>query len=295
MRCGAFVRVLVGLALFAAAAPSPRAFAGDRDLWDPLTGKPEPMPSRPARAIASPASASPTPSPSTFDPSGAQDNSEMVRIPAGSFLMGSNDQWNDERPVHKVWIDEFLLDKFEVTNRRYAIFLTASRRAAPTYWEDERFNRPEQPVIGVSWEDAAAFCKWAGKRLPSEAEWERAARGGLEGKTYPWGDGDPVGRAWFGQTGDNAGPLRVGQLPPNGFGLHDMAGNVCEWCQDWGDENYYAHSEPKNPRGPRTGTERIARGGSWGPGEKFLRCALRYRFDPKSRHAYVGFRCALSP
>ena len=262
--------------------------AGDRDLWDPLTGRP---PAPPPRAVrGSPGAVAPVGGP-------ALDVAEQMSVPAGSFLMGSNapGSWNDERPVHAVWVDAFLMDRHEVTNRRYAAFLQDTGRAKPTFWEDDRFNNPDQPVVGVSWDDAAAFCRWAGKRLPTEAEWERAARGGLEGKTYPWGDQEPGGRACFGLAGETAAPCGVGQYAPNGFGIYDLAGNVAEWCADWGDEEYYAHSEPRNPRGPATGTERIVRGGSYGPGAALLRCAGRTRVNPAQREAYIGIRCVKSP
>lgn len=264
---------------------------GDRDLWDPVTGRPPPAPRRGTRhGTASPAGAQA----GSAAPSSIHDAAEMVQIPAGEFLMGSRRGWDDEQPVHKVHLDAFLMDRFEVTNKRYRNFLAATGRPPPAFWEYEAFNDPDQPVVGVSWDDATAFAQWAGKRLPTEAEWERAARGELDGKPYPWGDEEPAGRACYGLTGDNAEPCAVGQYKPTGFGLYDMAGNVAEWCEDWAAADYYAKSEPRNPKGPPTGTERIVRGGSYGPGNENLRCALRMRFKPSAREAYVGFRCVRS-
>jgi sulfatase modifying factor 1 len=263
------------------------ALGGDRDLWDPLTGRPPAAARRSPRAMPSGASVSGT-------VVSAHDVAEMVQVPAGEFLMGSKKGWNDEQPVHKVHVDAFLMDRFEVSNKRYKAYLTATGRVAPAFWDYDAFSAPDQPVVGISWEEAAAFAQWAGKRLPTEAEWERAARGDLESKTYPWGDEEPAGRACFGLTGDNAEPCAIGQYRPNAFGLHDMAGNVAEWCADWAADDYYAKSEPKNPKGPPSGTERIVRGGHYGPGNENLRCALRMRFKPTQREPYVGFRCVKS-
>lgn len=163
---------------------------------------------------------------------------EFVAIPSGEFQMGSNDGYNDERPVHIVKVASFQMSKHLITNAQYRKFVEATGHRAPKYWNDDRFNQPNQPVVGVSWHDAQAFCEWAGGKLPTEEEWEYAARGGLVGKKYPWGDEPPdETRANYGMNVGNSSP--VGSYPPNGYGLYDMAGNVWEWCQDEYDPDAY--------------------------------------------------------
>lgn len=220
-----------------------------------------------------------------------KDGSVMVRIPAGEFEMGSTNGLQDEAPFHKVWVDSFWIDQSEVTNRRFKRFVDATGYGKPPFWGDPRFDGDGQPVVGVSWVDAGKFCQWAGKRLPTEAEWEKAARGGLGSKTYPWGDDPPKDRAWFGFTWEKGHPSEVGKFPTNGYGLRDMAGDVAEWCLDWYDPSYYRRSPPRNPRGPDLGTTRIARGGSWSDGTDSLRCASRHYFPPTIKSNMVGFRC----
>jgi formylglycine-generating enzyme required for sulfatase activity len=156
----------------------------------------------------------------------------MTLIPGEYFSMGSNDGSGAERPPHRVWLDTFYIDKYEVTNHKYAEFLKATGHPRPAFWENDRYNSPDQPVVGVSWDDAVAYCKWAGKRLPTEAEWEKAARGGADGRKFPWGDEEPKGKAAFGQDMNTGRPAPVGKYQPNGYGLYDMAGNVWEWCVD---------------------------------------------------------------
>jgi formylglycine-generating enzyme len=226
----------------------------------------------------------------------AADDEQMVLIPAGEFRMGRNDRRDAEKPVHKMYVDAFLMDKHEVTNRRYRKFLEATRHRKPKYWNNPRFNRDEQPVMGVNWNDAVAFCAWAGKRLPTEAEWEKAARGGLEGKEYSWGNENPKGRACCELDSDKGQPQAVGSYPPNGYGLFDMTGNVCEWCSDWFGEDYYKASPSKNPAGPLSGTSRVIRGGAWYDYCTFsgLRCTLRCSRYPTTREDDLGFRCVKS-
>lgn len=158
-------------------------------------------------------------------------------------------------------------------------------------------NAPNQPVVGVNWNDAKAFADWAGERLPTEAEWEKADRGGLVGKKYPWGDTLTNNDANFGGAGGKDkwdGTAPVGSFAPNGYGLYDMAGNVWEWCADWYDGNYYANSPKSNPTGPSSGQYKVLRGGSCDSSDDYMRTAYRNYSDPGSTEYYLsfGFRCA---
>ena len=197
--------------------------------------------------------------------------------------MGSADGEENERPVHRVWVDAFAIAPYAVTNAEYAEF------APPPCRDDPRFNDPRQPVVGVSWDDAVRYCEWRGVRLPTEAEWELAARGGAEGRRYPWGDAmpDDAARAL-------SGPDCVGRRAPNGFGLYDMCENVHEWCADWYAADWYAVSPERNPRGPESGARRASRGGWWRHRIKVSRCAARSSLPPEFRYNDYGFRLARS-
>lgn len=252
----------------------------------------------------------------------AQPPEGMVLIPAGPFQMGSTTGDVDEAPVHTVELDAFYIDQHEVTNAEYQAFVTATGYPAPrgigytaVYellkhdyepWRDSGFNHPHQPVTTVTWFDAVAYCEWAGKRLPTEAEWEKAARGDLEDARYPWGSAEPDNTAanfadsqtefeWR-STNVNDGFLftaPVGTFPPNGYGLFDMAGNVWEWCADWYSPTYYAESPRRNPKGPYTGERRVLRGGTWYRAAHTLRNAERVSDFPENSLNVVGFRCAM--
>jgi len=223
-----------------------------------------------------------------------KDGAPMVLIPAGEFQMGSDDE-DDEKPVHTVYIDAFYMDKYEVTNAQYKKFMDATGYKAPHDWNDPRYNIPNHPVVGISWYDAVAYCKWAGKRLPTEAEWEKAARGGLIGKNYPLGDNITNDDANYIGTGGRDiwnGTSPVGSFPPNGYGLYDMAGNVCEWCSDWYDSGYYEKSPKSNPKGPDSGNSNVVRDGSWIKIGPILRLANRGYLEPTSNDSIIlGFRC----
>lgn len=231
------------------------------------------------------------------DDSVGRDGAPMVLIPAGEFQMGSDDGDSDEKPVHTVYLDAFYMDVYEVTNAQYKKFMDATGHKAPEYWDDSRFNDPKQPVVGVSWYDAKAYADWAGKRLPTEAEWEKAARGGLIGKKYPWGNGiGPNAANYRGVSRDSRDVWKytapVGKFPPNDYGLYDMAGNVWEWCADWYDKSYYARSPRRNPTGPNSGSRRVLRGGSWDTSNDYLlRVAGRSYDGPSYPLDYYGFRC----
>jgi formylglycine-generating enzyme len=222
---------------------------------------------------------------------------ELVTIPGAWFLMGSESGQDNERPVHTVWVDTFLLAKRQVTNAEYALFLNDTGSAQPACWTDPDFNHPQQPVVAVSWFDAAYYCEWLSDacgnlyRLPSEAEWEYAARGGLQGKLFPWGDDPPQARPGYAERWQQ-GPERVGLSSPNAFGLYEMCENVHEWCSDWFDPGYYRQSPDHNPPGPAAGTRKSSRGGSWRHHVKISRCAARSSIPPEFQYADYGFRVA---
>ena len=223
----------------------------------------------------------------------------LVWIPEGSFRMGSESGQDCERPVHRVWVDSFCIAACQVTNADYAGFLSATSAPPPPFWSDPHFNHPEQPVVALSWFDAIAYCAWLTQqtgrdfRLPTEAEWERAARGGVEGSLYPWGDAPPQSLTHYDQRWKH-GPEPVRQSAPNAFGLFNMCDNVHEWCSDWYDPNYYSSSPESNPRGPEHGTRRASRGGSWRHHIKVSRCSARSSIPPEFQYADYGFRVAAS-
>jgi len=222
---------------------------------------------------------------------------DFVRVPEGWFQMGSDEGQDDERPVHSVWVDAFGLAVYPVTRDRYEAFLHATGHEPPREW-DSQPAALDLPVVGVSWLDAQAYCAWqtgAGHavRLPTEAEWERAARGGRDGARYPWGDAIPE---WIpgGGRGPLAGPWPVTLGEPNAFGLFGIAANIHEWCADWHAADYYAVSPGRNPAGPPTGRRRVSRGGSWRHAVTISRCAARSKIDPSFRYTDYGFRLAES-
>jgi formylglycine-generating enzyme required for sulfatase activity len=223
---------------------------------------------------------------------------ELVSIPAGSFLMGCDQGQENERPVHRVSLDSFAIGKFPVTNREYRLCVEDKAAAPPPFWSDPMFSHPDQPVVGVTWDEATAYCRWlSGRerqvyRLPTEAEWERAARGNLERALYPWGDASPSERGYSGIDPRTGGPPRAGAGAPNGFGLYDMSEGVHEWCSDYYAYDYYRHSPGKNPQGPAGGQRRASRGGSWRHRVKFSRCAARSSLPPGFKYADYGFRVA---
>jgi len=216
----------------------------------------------------------------------------MVLVPAGEALLGSDSGDDDERPARRIFIDAFYIDKYEVTVAQYRRFLQATGHRKPYGWGAEHFSADDQPVVGVSWYDAAAYCKWAGKRLPTEAEWEKAARGS-EGFVYPWGNKWQEGMC-VGDTPGLSHPERVGSLPQGAspFGVMDMAGNVWEWCADWYDPGYYAVRPLRDPEGPARGDAKVIRGGSWIDSARQLRSSNRYYSHPDVRYNGIGFRCA---
>ncbi|HEY3306079.1 MAG TPA: formylglycine-generating enzyme family protein [Candidatus Binatia bacterium] len=224
----------------------------------------------------------------------------MIPIPEGDFLMGSEDGMDNEKPVHRVWVDGFSIGKFPVTNREYRIFVEQTKSVPPPFCLEPMFSHPEKPVVGVSWHHATAYCSWLSERtektfrLPTEAEWERAARGGRESRKYPWGDVTPEERGYAGYDLEHGGPERVGANQPNGFGLYDISASVHEWCSDFYDPSYYQISPEKNPSGPSSGPRKVSRGGSWRHKIKFSRCAARSSLNPAFKYADYGFRAAMN-
>jgi formylglycine-generating enzyme required for sulfatase activity len=221
----------------------------------------------------------------------------MIRLPGGEFRMGQEDGRDDERPVHSVYVSAFGLAQTQVTNAQYDLFCNQTGRLPPRFRRQTEFNQPDHPVVGPSWHDAVAFCEWLTTltqerfRLPTEAEWEWAARGGLEGRLYPWGDEAVTDRENY-RTRWRTGPEPVGTSAPNGYGLFDMCENVHEWCSDWYHPNYYSVAPYENPRGEEVGTRRASRGGSWRHHIKIARCAARSSIPPAFQYAEYGFRVA---
>lgn len=258
------------------------------------------------------------------------DNSSIALVPGGTFFMGSGDESGhsyEESPRHKVYVNSFYMDKHETSNAQFARFLNALTDARTmnedlrASWivirndlavDDKKDWWPTEialengvysplpgfenyPVVSVSWFAADAYCKWSGKRLPTEAEWEKAGRGGLEGKEYPWGDELPtVGVNYKKVWKNNAYPAPVeanNSFNPNGYGLYNMAGNVAEWCSDWYNAYYYRSSPSENPKGPETGISKVTRGGSWASNYSSVRVGFRNYSFPAALNSGVGIRC----
>ena len=252
---------------------------------------------------------------------------ELVQIPVGPFLMGSDEGDAHQRPQHIVALDAYLVGACPVTNAEYARFVRATARRSPGVWElpaisqfasDDSFRewaapygwvgteppagKLDHPVVLVSYEDASEYCRWLKHetgwafRLPTEAESEKAARGGLEGKPFPWGDGLGATNAAF--LADPSLKARMGtraakSFPPNGYGVFDAAGNVWTWVADWYRADYYSVSDPRNPRGPASGSLRLLRGGAWtSADQRYLRCACRHAVPPDTYSYSIGFRVA---
>ncbi|MGE5236152.1 MAG: formylglycine-generating enzyme family protein [Acidobacteriota bacterium] len=266
---------------------------------------PPPSSSSPLAAAAAPTAVAPPPPPPgrvataatagtrrSFPPSG----SEMAWVPPGTFEMGAvrgdGSGFADEQPRHEVALTRgFWIDTTEVTFAEYRRFAEAAGAAMPRLpnWADDT-----HPVVNVTWQNAVDYCRWTGGRLPTEAEWEYAARGGTSGLRYPWGDDISHDDANFDGTGGRdqwakSSPVR--SFPPNGFGLYDVAGNAWEWTADWYEDRYYAHSPASDPTGPEVGRARVVRGGCWTSDPGRLRASYRFSLDPSDSQVSVGFRC----
>jgi sulfatase modifying factor 1 len=246
---------------------------------------------------------------SSADVSQGLDGAPMVMIPAGVFTMGSDDGPQNERPAHIVTLDAYYIDRYEVTLSLYRKFLEEGNHDAPPTWDDEAATTVgDRPAIGMRWESAAAYCRWARKRLPTEAEWEKAARG-TDGRRYPWGEMQPFvdianynRGMWVSEAvtlmavtdGLEGMSVRHG-LKEGGkspFGVSHMAGNAAEWVADWYKRDYYQKSSGRNPSGPVTGEKRVLRGGSWADIPSALRVTARFSAEPNFEDRTVGFRCA---
>lgn len=216
----------------------------------------------------------------------------MTLIKSGCFLMGTNSDYiyeddDDnyrEKPAHKVCLDSFYLDTYEVTQKKWDAVMDFNRSV---------FRKPNQPITHIDWHEARAYCKKVDKRLPSEAEWEYAARAGSQAR-FPWGDEVDDDKVWYSGNSPREVP-EVGKKLPNAWGLYDMMGNVWEWVEDWFSLEYYKNSPVKNPKGPKRQSFRVIRGGSWMIDEKYLRVTSRHRgmSDPTESY-WVGVRCAKS-
>ncbi|MFH0755696.1 MAG: formylglycine-generating enzyme family protein [Bacteroidota bacterium] len=228
------------------------------------------------------------------DPEPAPDG--MTLIPGGTFLMGtSSSQQPIATPAHRVKLNSFYMDTREVSNKAYYEFCMATGHRLPEFWGMELYKSgtafPDHPVVGVSQFDACEFAEWAGKRLPTEAEWEYAARGGLEGFDFPFGEKAIRSKARYNDPEAEKGPVPTGSYEPNGYGLYDMSGNVWEWVSDWFQAGYYSESPEENPRGPGWGTFRVFRGGGWHSGAG---CSSVYNRNALPQHwvdMAGGFRC----
>ena len=238
-----------------------------------------------------------------------KDGAPMVLVPKGEFTMGARDDdlnaQEDERPAHAVSLDAFYIDKFEVTTKKYRDFLNDTGRKHPGPWSATiPLSQGQKPVVGVSWHDAKAYCEHYEKRLPTEAEWEKAARGTDE-RLYPWGNETPTSqhanfnKSHFDNNGaltfDNYGVLTKGGKLEAGvspYGAYDMAGNVMEWVSDWYARDYYQNGPKRNPQGPQEGNSKVIRGGSWVSDAWFLRSSVRGLRKPSLGDYFIGFRCA---
>ena len=239
------------------------------------------------------------------------DGMEMVFIPEGEFTMGADssnlsipksdagayvDSTFDDQPVHKVYLDNYWIDKYEVTNNQYAKCVNAGVCKEPgnnEYYSNSLYA--QHPVVYVDWYDAQNYCTWVERRLPSEAEWEKAARG-IDERNFPWGNDTPDENL-LNFDGNMHGTTIVGSYPEGAspYGVLDMAGNVWEWCSDWYDHEYYQYSPKENPKGPEDGDYKVMRGGSYLSGSAFLRSSLRDAIPPYASTASSGFRCVVNP
>jgi serine/threonine-protein kinase len=315
--------VATASSIASAAAPSPTIVPTASSTEDAVTVVPSPSPSLRTDPSATLVPTTPAPQAMKLQIWEA-DGAEMVYVPAGEFVMGSEELGDDERPAHQVYLDDFWMDRYEVTNELFARFVAATgyeteaeedgrgwiwmasgwEEVEGANWRHPRGpdssieSKMDHPVVLVSWNDADAYCRWAGKHLPSEAQWEKAARGPStgsgRGRRYAWGDEFDSAKANTKESerGDTA---PVGSFSPQGdspYGASDMTGNVWEWVTDWYDSDYYNHAPSVNPPGPTTGTDKILRGGSWSFDQAYAQTPFRYNIKPDYTYDFAGFRCS---
>jgi formylglycine-generating enzyme required for sulfatase activity len=213
----------------------------------------------------------------------------MVYLPGGTYVLGAEKGFPDEQPQHEVKLDAFYIDIHEVTVGQYQRYLKETGLKPPSFWLPG-VGSLDEPVVGLCWEEAAAYAAWAGKRLPTEAEWEYAARGGTIGLKFPWGNEPDLDYANL----DSFGILPVASLKPNGYGLYDMIGNVWEWCSDWYDSGFYSTSSKDNPKGPEEGKHKVLRGWAWNNRKGHATVTKRHKLLPVVKSYFVGFRCVKS-
>lgn len=226
---------------------------------------------------------------------------EMVTIPAGPFVRGTENGGFDERPQRTIHLDAFSIDRYEVTNHHYQQFILATGHRKPglpaRYAKSGgRVKGTNQPVVYVSWDDAMEYCRWKGKRLPTEAEWEKAMRGG-DGRLWPWGTKEQANGANWARVQDGyevSAPVGSFQADTSPYGVKDGAGNAIEWVDDWYDETYYKRSPEQNPPSPEYGTYRVLRGGGYTTTGGDVRITSRSKMMPDFRDETIGFRCAIS-
>jgi formylglycine-generating enzyme len=239
-----------------------------------------------------------------------QPEKEMVLIPAGKSIMGSkqsllelrpHDLFNTDRhtlgpenPAHEVFLGGFYIDIYEVTNIKYKEYVYETKAKRPKGWKKNDFNSNQQPVVGVSWEEALAYCKWNGKRLPTEAEWEKAGRGKRPVK-YPWGNSPPDSEKLnYNEEKKKTMPVGSYEKGKSDYGVYDLSGNVSEWVHDWHFPEYYLFSPKENPQGPKKGQYKVIRGGNWRNTVAYIDLTYRNATTPRSRNTGLGFRCAKS-
>ncbi len=233
----------------------------------------------------------------------------MVLVPGGAYEMGDLKSLSEvnvldllnpdrhalgpENPAHKVFIDAFFIDIYEVSNESFAEYIKAKNRKAPAFWNNSDFNQPNQPVVGIPWKEAQAFCKWKNKRLPTEAEWEKAAKG-QQPNDYPWGNSDPTpDKLNFDNHVGKTMPVDSYEAGKSGLGVYNLSGNVAEWVFDWHGPEYYLFSPEKNPQGPASGQYKVIRGGNWRNKKDDVKITFRNGTTPKLKSKTVGFRCAM--
>ena len=278
------VSAFLCLVLVAGCAPA-------KEVTIPPTSTPTEVAVATPRPTDTPTPPKPTPTPAPPTPTSAPSAKEnMVYIPGGEFIMGSDEGNEDEKPQRTVYVDGFNIDIYPVTNAEYKEFVDATGHAPPHHWEGNTYpeGKGDHPVVWVSWHDAQAYCQWAGKRLPTEAEWEKAARG-TDGRKWPWGN-------TFDPTKCNAKESGIGETTPVGkypegvspYGVMDMAGNVWEWTADWY-EAYPGSSYQSTRFGKKN---KVMRGGSWFDASAFVRCSVRNNAAPNFFFSTIGFRCA---